>query len=125
MGRSGDRAGRRGIGAFARRTLGGALAGALVALSMPAAALAEPIDPSPTADKVSGFYDAIFWAVVAVFAVAEGLIIAAALRPRPPPADDPSPSLARVAGSGAEIAWTVAPAVFLALVAVLAYRAFH
>ena len=102
-----------------------ALVATLAALLIPAAALAEAVDPSPTADKLSRFYDAIFWTAVAVSAAVEALIIAAMLRPRPPAADDPFPSLARAARSRAEVAWTAAPAFLLALVAVLAYRAFH
>ncbi len=110
------------------RIIGSALASALAALSIPGAALAEPAEPSPTAGKISGLYDPIFWAVVAVFAVVGPLLVLAALRPRPQPADnadDPPATLQGLTSRWVEIAWTVAPAALLGIIAVLAYRAFH
>ena len=102
-----------------------ALAIGLAASSISGTALAAPGEPSPTADKVADFYDAIFWTVVAVLAVTEALLIWAGVRPRPPAPDEPSPVLNELVTSRTEIAWTLAPAVLLAFVAVLAYRAFH
>jgi heme/copper-type cytochrome/quinol oxidase subunit 2 len=107
------------------RLLLAALAVTLATLSTPASALAEAGGHSPTADRISGLYDAIFWAAAAVFAVAGPLIVLRALRPPPQAADERTPIMERATGGRAELAWTVAPAIFLALIAVVAYRAFH
>ena len=109
----------------ARQKARAGLAVAFAVLSVPATALADVREPSPTADKVVGFYDAIFWAVAAVLVVIEVLIIGAALRPRRPARDEPAPALEGLATSRAEITFTIAPAILLALIAVLSYRAFH
>lgn len=97
----------------------------LMATSIPSAALAEAGDPSPTAGKISSFYDVIFWAVVGVFAVIGSLIAVAAARARLPATDESSSGLEGLTSGRAEVVWAVAPAVFLALLAILAYRAFH
>lgn len=62
----------------------------------------------------------VFWTAVAVCALAQIFIIAGAVRARPPAGSDPA--LARSSRT-LEVAWTIVPAVGLALLLFFTHRA--
>jgi cytochrome c oxidase subunit II len=78
----------------------------------------------PEGDHARRIYDLlvpVFWAAVAVFVVVEGLLVYAVVRFRRRAGDEAIP--AQVHGNTRiEIAWTIAPALILLVIAVLTFR---
>ena len=101
----------------------------LLALSLPAIALAEPDGPpsalepaSPVSAAIADLHNVVLLIAAGVFLVVEGLILIAAFRfrRRPPDAGEPP----QIHGNTRlEIAWTVVPAVIVVALFVLAVRA--
>ncbi|MFQ5944899.1 MAG: cytochrome c oxidase subunit II [Anaerolineae bacterium] len=99
-----------------------AVAGALFlwTVSVAGAEPPWPSDPaSPEARQVADLYQIVLWIALAVFAVVEGILLYSVVRFRR--RDETVP--AQVHGhTGLEIAWTAAPAVIVAILAVLSFQ---
>jgi cytochrome c oxidase subunit 2 len=104
------------------RRLPAALAG-LVAFALLGAACARnaPLDSlrpaGPIAREIDSLWKIVFTAAVAVFVVVEGLIVVAIIRFRQRKGDDVPPKQTH-GNTRAEITWTIAPALLLAVLAV-------
>jgi cytochrome c oxidase subunit 2 len=71
----------------------------------------------PIARQIDGLWDVVFYAAVAVFVVVEGLLVIALIRFRQRKGDTEAP--AQVHGNTRmEVAWTIAPALLMAVLAV-------
>lgn len=96
---------------------------ALAALALAAAACARnaPLDSlspaGPVARQIDDLWRLVFWAAVAVFVVVEGLIVVALVKFRHRPGDTGEPKQTH-GNTRLEIAWTIAPALLLAVLAV-------
>lgn len=98
----------------------GALAAAF-ALLAGACARNAPLDSlqpeGPIARQIDGLWDVVFAAAVAVFVVVEGLIVLAVIRFRQRKGDTENPKQTH-GNTPLEIAWTIAPALMLAVLAI-------
>ncbi len=101
----------------------------LLALSLPAVALAEPDGPpsalepaSPVSAAIADLHTIVLIIAAGVFLVVEGLILIAAFRFRRRPQDAGEPPQIH-GNTRLEIAWTVAPAIIVVALFVLAVRA--
>jgi cytochrome c oxidase subunit II len=102
-----------------RRWIRPALASfALLAMACARDAPLDTLRPAgPIARQIDGLWDIVFAAAVAVFVVVEGLLVLALFRFRRRKGDNEAP--AQVHGNTRlEVAWTIAPAVLLAVLAV-------
>jgi cytochrome c oxidase subunit 2 len=95
--------------------------GAAFALLAGACAPNAPLDSlrpaGPIAREIDNLWDIVFAAAVAVFIVVEGLIVIAVIRFRQRKGDTSNPKQTH-GNTRLEIAWTIAPAVMLAVLAV-------
>jgi cytochrome c oxidase subunit II len=96
---------------------------ALLALALVASACAQdaPLDSlnpaGPIAREIDNLWQIVFWAAVAVFVVVEGAIVYAIFRFRKRRKDESLPTQTH-GNTRLEVAWTIAPAVVLAILAV-------
>ena len=103
--------------------------GLLLALLLPATALASPDGPpsalepaSPASAAIADLHNFVLLIAAGVFVVVEGLIVLAALRYRRRPQDAGEPPQIH-GNTRLEIAWTVAPAIIVVALFVLTLRA--
>jgi cytochrome c oxidase subunit 2 len=94
---------------------------ALFALLAGACAQNAPLDTlrpaGPIAREIDALWKVVFWAAVAVFVLVEGLIVVALVRFRQRKGDTEAPAQTH-GNTPLEIAWTVVPAVLLAVLAI-------
>lgn len=94
---------------------------ALLALASAACAPNAPLDSlrpaGPIAREIDGLWRIVFWAATAVFVVVEGAIVLALIRFRQRKGDTEAPTQTH-GNTPLEIAWTIAPALILAVLAV-------
>lgn len=94
---------------------------AALALVSGACARNAPLDTlqpeGPIARQIDGLWDLVFWAAVVVFVLVEGAIVYAMFRFRERKGDTQAPKQTH-GNTPLEIAWTIAPALILAVLAV-------